>query len=223
MHARAAVARGGRWGRWLLSAAVLVAPACRCSEAAPSASVASTAPVVVIPRQVLAEIFVLARGRLGAPHVLERALGFRPLGFSAVAVEMLGIPAPYAPQVTLERPVTGVVVDAAPARVVLALPVSSGRELVAALTTGKSPTHRAATTTEPTVVVLERQGGAGARELALGVTGNVLLVGARRGSLLYGPTRRARSATAMPRGPIEIVVPRSALEPLLSAGSGSAG
>jgi len=201
---------------------VLAAPACRCSEPAPSASVASATPAAALPAPVgvLAEIYVPRPEAVWAraQPVLERALGFRPLGFSAVAVEMLGIPAPYAPQVTLERPVTGVVVDAAPARVVLALPVSSGRELVAALTTGKSPTHRAATTTEPTVVVLERQGGAGARELALGVTGNFLLVGARAEDLpRYGPyAARTLGRRAMPRGPIEIVVPRSALEPLLS-------
>ncbi len=172
------------------------------------------------PVGVLAEIFVPRPAVVWAraQPVVEQVLGFRPLGFSAVAVELLGIPAPYAPQVTLERPITGVVVDAAPVRVVLALPVGSGRELVAALTTGRSPTHRAAATTDPTVVVLERQGGVGARDLALGVTGNALLVGERAEDLpRYGPyAARTLGRRAMPRGPIEIVVPHAALEPLLS-------
>ncbi len=218
---RAAVARAGRWGPLLFSIAALTAPACRCNEAAPTPAIGSAAPAEVIPAPagLLAEIFVprpeAVWGR--AQPVLERVIGLHPVGFSAVVVEALGIPASYAPGVTLERPVTGVVVDAAPPRLVLALPLRSGRELVAALTTGQSPTHRAAETLEPTVVVLEREGG-GAGEPTIGVTGNSLLVGARAEDLArFGPyAARTLGRRAMPSGPIEIVVPRGVLEPVLA-------
>ncbi|MBN2193160.1 MAG: hypothetical protein JW751_10125 [Polyangiaceae bacterium] len=201
---------------------VMAVPACRCTEPPPAATSASAIPAEEIPAPpgVMAEIFIphpeVAWGRM--QPVIERALGFGLPNFAAVAVELFGIPAAYAPGVTLERPVTGVVVDATPPRFVMAWPLRSGRELVAALTTGREPTHRASEASDRTVTVLEPVTGTRANRPVIGVNGNHLLVGGRAEDLArFGPyVARALGRRVMPTGPIEIVVPRAVLRDIVS-------
>lgn len=171
-------------------------------------------PPLAAPVGLLAEVFVPQPEAVWqrAQPWLTRALGFRPPSFAALASELFGIPAAYAPAVTLGRPVTGVLIDANPPRAVLALPLASGRELVAALTTGQQASHRAALAAGGVVVVLEPRQAA-PRRLHLGVLGNSLLVGARSEDLMrYGPYAvQVLRERAMPPGPIELRVPRAVL------------
>jgi hypothetical protein len=203
-------------GAWVLALTLLVAPGCRCADRPVPDLAASAAPAapIPVPGGVLADLYVprpeqvWARAQPG----LTQVLGFRAPSFAALVVEVLGIPAGYAPGVVLERPITGVVIDADPPRWVLALPLRSGRELTAALTTGSNPTHRAGETGDPTVVLLERTGEAPSSP-SLGVTGNSLLIATRSGDLeQFGPyAARGLGRRAMPTGPIELVMTQESL------------
>ena len=120
--------------------------------------------------------------------LLATALGYRPVSLSATLTELLGIPAAYSPGVAVDKPIVGLVVDGDPPRAIVSVRMNSGAELLAALTTGKNPTHRARPLGEGRVTQLEPQRRGTAGDVAIGVCGNALLIAARGADLArYGP------------------------------------
>ncbi len=224
--------RGVLAATWLLIVVVtaLVSTACRrrSTPPAPATSSSSSVPVrATQPEGVLGELYVAHPDRawLRFQPLLAAALGFKPVTFSATLTDLLGIPAAYSPNVAVEKPIVGVVVDGDSPRAVIGIRMSSGGELVAALTTGRNPTHRARPAADAKVTLLEPQRRAPVGDLALGVAGNALLVGAHGADLeKYGayvafelPRRlttaadAGRAAAPAPAGSLVLVVPPTAL------------
>ena len=181
------------WATVLVMLVALFALGCRSRGTAPSPSASASAASVrpePEPSGVLAEIFVAhpdqAWGRF--QPLLASALGFKPVTLAATLTDLLGIPAAYSPGVAIEKPIVGVLVDGDSPRAVIGVRMTSGAELVAALSTGHDPTHLARMLEGGRVTQLEprRRGPVGG--LAMGVCGNTLLVGAHGADLAkFGP------------------------------------
>ena len=150
--------------------------------------------------------------------LLREAAGMRPVSFVAMLTEVLGLPAVYSPNLDLAHPIVGVLVEGDPMGLALAIHVNNGREMVAALSTGRSPSHRARVMSGG-LTLLEPLTKSPALALSLGVIGNALVVGVQGVELeVYAPHLRVQLSAAgehpgpaPPLGALEIVVPGALL------------
>jgi hypothetical protein len=202
-----------------LVTAALVAACSSCSEdakkPAPTAVAAQDLAPVPEPDGLLAEVFAAKpdqtwkriRALTGGP------VNLLPASFPILVTTLLGLPPTSAGAVDTDVPAVAALVAASPDRVamVVGLHVQSGRELIAALTTGDAAKFTAKADPSGVTLLEPRAGPSG--DFALGIVGNHLLAAPERGLLSrFGPfVARTLPTREMPSDGIVAVVPKQAL------------
>ncbi|MCA9598787.1 MAG: hypothetical protein KC776_35995 [Myxococcales bacterium] len=189
-----------------------------------SASAAAALAPVPVPDGLAVEILV---PNPGATWTALRALGgagvaLLPSTFPMLAATFLGVPPDTADVIDADTPLTGVVGTSAKQNlgVVLAVHVTSGRELIARLTTGAKAGYVERKDEKSGVTVLEAKPGKASTELVLGVVGNYLVASREEEDLLrYAPfAARTLPTRAMPKEAIVATADKKALAgPITSA------
>jgi hypothetical protein len=143
------------------------------------------------------------------------SVSWLPATFPMLAATVLGLPATAASQIREDAPLVGAVADAASEhpRFAVGIRVRSGRELLALLTTGNTPSHQTQPDPSSGLMLLTARSAQAGEPVALGLLGDTLLVASRAPDLKrLGPFVARTLPTAKPlRGSISAVVRQAAL------------
>jgi hypothetical protein len=207
---------------WVAAVGLAVAGCSGCEDgeksgAAASASAAAALAPVPEPAGLAADVLVPAPG---ATWTKLRALGgagvaLLPSTFPMLAATFLGLPPDSADVIDGETPLTGVLGASVKKdlAVVLAVHLTSGRELTARLTTGAKAAYVEKKDDKSGVTVLEAKPGKASTELVLGIVGNYLVASREQEDLLaYGPyAARTLPTRPMPKEAIVATAGKKAL------------
>lgn len=201
----------------LLACALAACSSCGKDEQAPApgASAAVDLSPVPEPEGLVAELFVAKpdqtwkriRALAGGP------VNLLPANYPVLVTTLLGLPPTSAGAFDADVASVGAVVSPAPDQlaVVLGIHVKSGRELIAALTTGNDPRFAAKMDAASGVTLLEPKRGA--VDMALGMVGNHLIAAQTEDHLKrFGPfVARTLPKRELPAEGIVANVPKKAL------------
>jgi hypothetical protein len=193
--------------------------ACNDEKSGPAdASVASVdLPPVPRPADLAATLVV---GKPGETWAKLRATGggparLLPQSFGLLVSTMLGLPAVAADSIDDDVPLTGAVTsdEKGQAQVAMAVHVRSGRELLARLSTGGDAPYSAKEDAASGITLLEPRANKAPTGVALGITGNYLVVAAVAADLTkVGPyVARTLSKEPPPKKPIAVSLEKRAL------------
>jgi hypothetical protein len=201
-----------------LVAAGLVSACSSCEDAAktaPSATAPEQLAPIPEPQGLVAEVFAAkpdqtwkrVRALTGGP------VNLLPGSYPLLVTTLLGLPPTSAGAVDTDVPTVGAIVSMAPDQlsIVVGVHIKSGRELLAALTTGDGAKFSAKA--DPSGVTLLEPRGGRSGGLVLGILGNHLLAAPELGAITrFGPfVARTLPTREMPAEGIVAVVPKQAL------------
>jgi hypothetical protein len=191
------------FARFLLTAllaAIVAVAATACGkkdDGTPDAAAAVDMSPVAAPEGVLAELYL---SKPDETWKRMRALAggaamLLPASYPMLVTSMLGLAASVAGSIDPDVPTVGVVTSTSPeqASVVLAIHVKSGRELVAALSTGNDPMFRTSPDAASGITLLDPILPRGKQDLHLGVLGNYLIAASTRDELVRAGPFAART------------------------------